>query len=55
MGFDAMFFGRHEGQEDGKRMQNQEEEWIQMPSTNSFGSHYQILFSKSVTGYAPPP
>ena len=25
-----------------------------MPSTTSFGSHYQIFFNKIITGYAPP-
>jgi len=28
MGLEAMFFGRHDGVEDGMRLNVQEEEWI---------------------------
>jgi hypothetical protein len=37
MGFEAMFFGRQDGVEDGMRLGQQKDEWIHYPSTENFG------------------
>ncbi len=54
MGFEAMFFGRHDGKEDNLRLQHQKEEWIQFPMLETFGSDYKILFHKLKNSYVSP-
>jgi hypothetical protein len=55
MGFEAMFFGRHDSVEDEIRLKNQQEEWIQYPMLESFGTDYGILFHKLKNSYISPP
>jgi hypothetical protein len=54
MGFEAMFFGRHDGREDNLRLQHQQEEWIHFPMMESFGPDYKLLFHKLKNSYVSP-
>ena len=54
MGFEAMFFGRQDGVEDGIRLDQQKDEWIHYPMLESFGSDYKILFHKLKNNYCSP-
>ena len=54
MGFDAMFFGRMDNMEEAFRLQNKEEEWIQFPMYEKFGTEYQLLHHKLKNSYVYP-
>ena len=49
-----MFFGRHDGPEDGRRLALTEEEWIQYPSYEDLGSDTKIFMHKLKNSYVDP-